>query len=166
MKIFPGVCAVALKYITLESSSPSTGWRFCDAYGFQRDTKIQKTEKSSGEASSVRKQLLDYSSPFNNKDCRFIMDPLLPTDGQPHHYVLIKDLKILVGNIRQQVTRSISRICRNCFHIYSCEEVYHRHIERCFEFEAATIKMPNEKKQSLEFQQLSVQTVCAFRDLL
>ena len=71
------------------------------------------------------------------------MHLLLPTDGQTHHYVLFRHLKLLVSNFRQEVLRSISRICRNCSHSCSCKKLYRRHIERGFEFEAATIKMPH-----------------------
>ena len=60
----------------------------------------------------------------------FILDLLLLSDGQAYHYVLIKDLKILVSNLKQQVPRSSSKICRNCFHVCYTAEIYERHIAK------------------------------------
>ena len=88
MKMFTGVCTIALTILNPQIYQPICRWGFCNAY---------------------------------------------------------------VSNIRRQVPHSISRICRNCFHICLYEEVYQRHIELCFEFEAATIKMPNDGIKVLTF---------------
>ena len=82
----------------------------------------------------------------------FILDLLLLSDGQAYHYVLIKDLKILISNLKQQVPRSSSKICRNCFHVCYTAEIYERHIETCMQNEAAAIKLPDETKNELQFQ--------------
>ena len=85
------------------------------------------------------------------QDFPFILDLLLLSDGQAYHYVLIKDLKLFVSNIRQHVPRSGSKICRNCFHVCYTGEIYDRHIQTCFQNEAATIKLPDETNNLLEF---------------
>ena len=82
----------------------------------------------------------------------FILDLLLLCDGRAYHYVLIKDLKILVNNLKQQVPRSSSKLCRNCFHVCYTAEFYERHIETCLQNEAATTKLPDETKNDPQFQ--------------
>ena len=79
------------------------------------------------------------------------MDLLLLTDGRTHHYVLIKDFKLFVSNIKGHVPRSATVICRNCFHVCSSDAIYQRHIETCFEHEAANIKMPEIENSKLFF---------------
>ena len=76
----------------------------------------------------------------------FILDLLL-SDSQAYHYVLIKDLKILVSNLQQQVPRSSSKICCNCFHVCYTTEIYEGHIETCMQNEADRIKLPDESKR-------------------
>ena len=80
------------------------------------------------------------------QDLAFIFDHPNFSDGQPHHYVLIKDRKKLVSSLNQQVTRSSSRICCNCFPVFYTVEIYHRHNETCMQNKAASIKLPDESK--------------------
>ena len=82
----------------------------------------------------------------------FMLDLLLLSDGQAYHYLLIKDLKFLVSNLKQQVPRSSSKICRNCFLVCYTAEIYERHIETCMKNEAAAIKLPDETKNDLHIQ--------------
>ena len=117
--------------------------------GFNEIPRIEKANEVHANVFQFKNNGLIPFLLSKNKDCRLIMDLLL-SDGQTDHYALIKDLKIL-SSIRQQVPRSISRICRNRFHFCSCEEVYQRFFESCFEFEAATIKMPNDENKVLNF---------------
>ena len=88
----------------------------------------------------------------NNKNLRILMHLLLPADGQTHNIVLFRHLKLLVSFNRQEVPRSISRICRNCFHTSSCKEIYQRRIKRSFEFEVATTEMPHEESKIFNFR--------------
>ena len=53
----------------------------------------------------------------------FILNILLLSDGQAYHYVLIKYSRILVSNLKQQVPRCSSKICRNCFHFCYTAEI-------------------------------------------
>ena len=84
-----------------------------------------------------------------NKNCWLTTDMLL-TDEHTDHYGLIRDLKLPISNIRLQVPRSV--IGRICFQIYSCDDIYHRHIETCFDFGTAIIKMPNDENKILIIQ--------------
>ena len=88
---------------------------------------------------------------LKQNDFRFTFDSLLLTDQQTHHYVLIKDLRVFVNNIKGS-SRSGSVICRNCFHICSSESIYERHMKSCIEHEAATIIMPDAAKNKLIFK--------------
>ena len=81
------------------------------------------------------------------------LDLLLLSNGEGYHYVLIRnDLEILVIFLKQKVPRSRSKICRNCFHVCYAAEIYERHIETCMQNEVATIKLPDETKNDLQFR--------------
>ena len=82
----------------------------------------------------------------------FILDLLPLSDGQADHYVLIKKLKILVSNLKQQVPRSSNKICRNRFHVCYTAKKYEKHIETCMQNEAATVKLPDQTKNDLQIQ--------------
>ena len=82
----------------------------------------------------------------------FILDLLLLSNSQAYLYVLIKDLKILISNWKQHIPRSSSKICRNCFQVCYTAEISERHIEACMQNKAATIELPDETKNDLQFQ--------------
>ena len=77
---------------------------------------------------------------------------LLCSDVQADQYVLIKDLEILVSNLKQQFSRSSRKICSNCFHVCYTAEIYERHIKLCMQNEAANVKLSDETKNGLKFQ--------------
>ena len=81
----------------------------------------------------------------------FILNLLLSV-GQDYQYILIKDLKVLVSTLKQQLPRSGSKIHRNCFHVCYTAEIYETVIETCMQNEAATIELPVETKNDLQVQ--------------
>ena len=113
---------------------------------------IPKFERLSNVQVNYRKKTLIPVLNSKNRDSRFVIDLLLLTDGQRHHYVLIKDLKVFVNNIRGLSPRSGTVLCRNCFHFCSTDEIYQRHIHSCLEHGAATIKVPPPEKRKVCFQ--------------
>ena len=60
--------------------------------------------------------------------------------------------KILFSDLNQQVPRSSIKKCLDCFHICYKAEIYERHVQTCMLNEAATIKLPDETKNDLQFQ--------------
>ena len=89
---------------------------------------------------------------WKQQELPFILDLLLLSNGRAYHYVCIKDLRNLISNLEQQVPRSSSKKCRNCFQVCYTAENYERHNETCMQNEAATIKLPDETKNDLQFQ--------------
>ena len=47
------------------------------------------------------------------QNCEFNMERLLLSDGQMHHYVLIRNLRSLIHKVKEQVVRADNHICRN-----------------------------------------------------
>ena len=120
--------------------------------GFNQIPKFERFNNVQVNVFHYRKKTLIPVLISKNRDSRFVIDLLLLTDGQRHHYVLIKDLKVFVNNIRGLSPRSGTVLCRNCFHICSTDEIYQRHVQSCLEHEAVTIKMPPPEKSTLCFQ--------------
>ena len=120
--------------------------------GFNQIPKFERFNNVQVNVFHYRKKTLIPVLISKNRDSRFVIDLLLLTDGQRHHYVLIKDLKVFVNNIRGLSPRSGTVLCRNCFHICSTDEIYQCHVQSCLEHEAATIKMPPPEKSTLCFQ--------------
>ena len=85
------------------------------------------------------------------EDLPFMLDLLLG-DGQAYHNVLTKDLKILVTNLKQQIPRSCSKICRSCLNACYTAEMYGKHLATCMQNEAATFKPPDVAKNNLRVQ--------------
>ena len=81
----------------------------------------------------------------------FEIDLLLLEDGVTHHYVLITNLKNLISNISGRCGSTRERLCRNCFHICSTQEVLDRHLPGCIENDAAIIELPSKEKNKMEF---------------
>ena len=70
MKKKPGVCALALTYISLRIYCLVDRWGFCNAYGVQRDSRIRKTKQNTSECFHVPKQLVDSSSRLKKRKKR------------------------------------------------------------------------------------------------
>ena len=77
-------------------------------------------------------------------DCDFSLDLLLLSDGQMHHYVLIRNLHNLIHRVRERVPRIENYLCRNCFHVSTSKERYNNHIGFCQQNKQAVVKMPQE----------------------
>ena len=122
--------------------------------GFKQIPKFEKTNKVQVNVFQYDKKNLIPLLISKQEDFRFILDLLLLTDGQTHHYVLIKDLKTFVNNIKGLSPRSGTVICRNCFHICSSQSIYERHVKSCIEHDAATITRPEPGKNNLIFKNL------------
>ena len=120
--------------------------------GFKQIPKFEKTNKVQVNIFQYHKKNLIPLLISKQKDFRFTLDLLLLTDEQTHHYVLIKDLRVFVNNIKGLSPRSGSVICRNCFHICSSQSIYERHMKSCIEHDAATITMPDPTKNKLIFK--------------
>ena len=65
---------------------------------------------------------------------------------------MIEDLKIFVRNLKQQVPRYGSKICRHCFYDCYPVESYETHNETCMQNEATTYKLRDEMKNDLQFR--------------
>ena len=70
------------------------------------------------------------------------MDLLLLSDGQMHHYVLIRNLRSLIHKVKERVVRTDNHICRNCFHVCTSKERYEKHLELCWKNKPAIVRMP------------------------
>ena len=122
--------------------------------GFNQIPRFEKANKVQVNVFQYRQKNLIPILISKQNEFRFVLDLLLVTNGQTHHYVLIKDLKVLVNKIRGLSPRAGSVICRNCFHICSSDAIYQRHISSCREHDAATIIMPDSSKNQLHFKNL------------
>ena len=71
---------------------------------------------------------------------------LLSEDGT-HHYVLFTDLKHFVYFIKNKQSRSRNEICWNCFHVCNSIGGLQNRKINCYENEAATIVLPDDKKE-------------------
>ena len=76
------------------------------------------------------------------QNCEFNMDLLLLSDGQMHHYVLIRNLRSLIHKVKERVVRTDNHICRNCFHVCTSKERYEKHLELCWKNKPAIVRMP------------------------
>ena len=75
-------------------------------------------------------------------NCDFNLDLLLLSDGQMHHYVLIRILYSLIHRVRERVPRSENYLCQNCFHVSSSNLSYKKHIGFCQQNKPAVVRMP------------------------
>ena len=70
------------------------------------------------------------------------MDLLLLSDGQMHHYDLIRNLRSLIHKVKERVVRTDNHICRNCFHVCTSKERYEKLLELCGKNKPAIVRMP------------------------
>ena len=140
---------------TYSISNPMTHQRVGDfelPMAFNQISRFENLEKVQVNVIRYQKTGLIPLRISKRQELPFILDLLLLSDSRAYHYVLIKNLKVLISNLKQQVLRSSSKICRNCFHVCYTAEIYERHFETCMQNEAAAIKLPDETKNDPQFQ--------------
>ena len=94
------------------------------------------------------------------------MDLLLLSDGQMHHYVLIRNLRSLIHKVKERVVRTDNHICRNCFHVCTSKVRYEKHLELCWKNKPAIVRMPkNTTFVYKKFQSRCFAPIVGFFDL-
>ena len=97
-----------------------------------------------------------------HKDFNFVLDLLLLSNGNTHHYVLITDLYKLICSVRGKSYRSRSVLCRNCFYVCSSLNSYRDHQRTCLQNAPAEITMPTEENKFVKFKHLQARAHLPF----
>ena len=99
----------------------------------------------------------------SQKQTGLIVDLLLLSNENVHHYVLIEDLNKVIAKVKGTGNR-ISRnwLCRNCFHMCTSLERYRNHTVQCLKHEPAEVIMPSEEDKEVHFQKVEAKVFAPF----
>ena len=111
------------------------------AHKQMREKKIKNKTKKKVEYFSYGENGLIPFWVSKKQNCEFNMDLLLLSDGQMHHYVLIRNSRSLIHKVKERVVRADNHICRNCFHVCTSKERYEKHLELCWKNKPAIVRM-------------------------
>ena len=93
-----------------------------------------------------------YPLRINQKDCQKSLHLFLFSDGEKHHYSLVKNFSRLA---RSQITKDTTRkifICKKCLSHFTKKELLKKHINYCNNNETMLVKMSTKKNNILKFK--------------
>ena len=85
---------------------------------------------------------------------RTVINLLLMSDEDNHHYVLVNSISRLVG-METNKHKTKSHICLNCFNTFSLEKSFKQHTEFCLNNETVKICMPDEDADPIMFKNIN-----------
>lgn len=99
-------------------------------------------------------------------DRKYLIDLLLITEGDKHHYALITNISRLFGHLRRRSKEGARVLCRRCMHFFISTKAWEQHYVLCREHKPQRVIMPKANKATLSFlnygHQIKHPAICVF----